>query len=442
MRRLLRDRALVGLLLLLVALSTYAAWNGSEWVDQRMTAISLLTAEEQQMYVRARTFVGQAPSVLPRVQPVLHPGAMAPVSIGQADAYPFTADVVALGDASTLLKRVWTDIGSPTARAAGWFDLAFVIVFLLPLVVLAASFDLWSHERECGVAAMVLSQPISVGRLIVGKVLARGLVVLLPSTTTITAAASSAGARDPGGLACLTLIILTYGSFWLAVAVIISLHARRSTEAAIATGAAWLLLVVMAPSLALAGIDLLAPPPSEMRFATDVKTRMAQITEHQRLHRATSPRPIRSPAPTIPDPIRDSYADLAEVDRQLALMLSDHKQSWDSRRHMMNNVRFLLPSVAAQDALDRLASSDADRALAFQDQVTTFRHQRRLLHQTYLERDAIQTLAEYDRLPRFAFQDAGSVFQRGVLADLAALIVAAGILLMIAWTMRGQSTIS
>ncbi|MCF8826464.1 ABC transporter permease subunit [Xanthomonas campestris] len=440
MRRLLRDRALVGLLLLLAALGTYAAWNGRAWVEQRTTAIGLLAAEEQQMLTRARSFVGRAPSVLPRVQPVLPPGHMAAVSIGQADAYPFTADVVALGDATALFKRVWADIGSPTARAAGPLDLAFVIVFLLPLVVLAVSYDLWSRERERGVAAMVLSQPVAMGRLIAVKALARGVVVLLPATAIIVAAAAWAGARDPRGLACLAAIVLSYGSFWLAVAVLIGLRARRSTEAAIAAGAVWMLLVVMAPSLALAGIDLRVPPPSEMRLATDVKARMTEIAERERLHHLANPLRVRTPPPTIPDQVRSSYADLVATDRQLAPMLAEHRRARDARRSAMDTVRLLLPSVATQDALDRLAGADADRALAFQDQVTTFWQQRRQQHQRYLERDAPQTLAEYDALTRFEFHDGGCALRAGVLTDLAALFTAAGLLLIATWAMRGQLT--
>lgn len=438
-RRLLRDRSVAGLLLLLVALSAYAAWNGSEWVGQRVTAIGLLASEEQQMRARARTFVGRAPSVLPRVQPVLPPGAMAEVSSGQADAYPFTADVVALGDATMLFRRVWADIGSPTVRSAGRFDLAFVIVFLLPLIVLAVSYDLWSREREQRIAAMVLSQPVTLGWLIVVKVLARGLVVLLPAVLILTVAAACAGAGDPLGLVCLALIVLAYGGFWLALAVLIGLFARRSTEAAIAAGAVWLLLVAMAPALVLAGIELFAPAPSEMRFAFDTKARLIQISEGQHLLHAAKPTPVRTPAPTIPDSVRDSYADLVATDRQLAPLLADHRRSQDARRQLMDKVRFLLPSIAAQDALDRLAGADADRALAFQEQVIRFWQQRRLLHEAYLERDAKQTLAEYDSLPRFAFQDSGAVFQPGLLADLAALIVAAGLILIAVWARRAQA---
>lgn len=242
------------------------------------------------------------------------------------------------------------------------------------------------------------------------------------------------------GLACLAAIVLSYGSFWLAVAVLIGLRARRSTEAAIAAGAVWMLLVVMAPSLALAGIDLRVPPPSEMRLATDVKARMTEIAERERLHHLANPLRVRTPPPTIPDQVRSSYADLVATDRQLAPMLAEHRRARDARRSAMDTVRLLLPSVATQDALDRLAGADADRALAFQDQVTTFWQQRRQQHQRYLERDAPQTLAEYDALTRFEFHDGGCALRAGVLTDLAALFTAAGLLLIATWAMRGQLT--
>src|SRR5690606_1515435 len=92
--------------------------------------------------------------------------------------------------------------------------------------------------------------------------------------------------------------------------------------------------------------------------------------------------------------------------------------------------------VAVQDALDRLAGSDADRALAFQQQVLAYWQARRQLHKDYLDRDVPQTLAEYDALPCFEFQETARVLQRGVLIDLAALAVATLLLLIAAWSMR------
>ena len=176
-RRLLRDRAVLGLLSVWLGLVAYAAWNGADWVRQRQAAITVVKTQERARLAEMRQFVlKNYPSVIvPMPQPVLPPGAMAPLSMGQADAYPFTTDAIhPAGDAASLFRRVWADIGSPTVRAAGRFDLAFVVVFLLPLVLLAASHDLWARERERGIAAMVLSQPVGVGPLIAVKALVRG----------------------------------------------------------------------------------------------------------------------------------------------------------------------------------------------------------------------------------------------------------------------------
>ncbi|CCP16658.1 DUF3526 domain-containing protein [Stenotrophomonas maltophilia] len=436
-RRLLRDRALPVLLVLLLGLGAYAAWNGRAWVDQREAAIALIKQEEQQTKERSRAFVGKAPSVLPRAQPVLAPGAMAPLSIGQADAYPYTADVVALGDPTQLLKHVWADIGNPAARAAGRFDLAFVIVFLLPLVILVATHDLWSRERERGIAALVLSQPVSATRLLVVKALARGLVVLLPALVIIVAVAIGAGARSPGGLAMLALTVLSYGAFWLALALLIGCLARRTTEAAITAGALWLLIVVMAPSLTLATVNLIAPPPSQMQFATEVKAMQSDIAKRQQREHANSV-PLASSSSLIPDTVRQAYADRVAADRELAHLIASHAQAEAAHRQLLDRVRLLLPAVATQDALDRIAGSDADRALDFQHQVHSFWQARRLLHKAYLDRDAPQALEEYDALPSFQYREPVGVVRSDVMADLAALIIATLLVLLAAGALRSR----
>jgi ABC-2 type transport system permease protein len=233
--------------------------------------------------------------------------------------------------------------------------------------------------------------------------------------------------------------VLAYGCFWLAVVALISLVARRSTEAAIAAGAVWLLIVIMAPSLTLAAVDLAAPPPSEMRFAAELKARMAEITERQTAYRSANPTPPRTPAPRIADRLRDLYADRIALDRETTPMIAAHQQAKDARRHLLDRVRFLLPSVAVQDALDRIAGSDADRALAFQRQARATQLERRAIYQKQLDLDAPLTLAEYDNVPDARFREPGGAFQAGVLADLAALIVATLLIVVASWALRGQA---
>lgn len=442
LRRVLRDRALPALLLLLVGLSTYAAWNGTAWVSQRAAAIGVVEADLKARLADMRPFVvkNTASLVFPTTQLVLPPGSMAALSIGQADAYPFTTYFIHPSlDYANLFRNVWADIGSPTARAAGRFDLAFVIVFLLPLILLTATYDLWSRERERGVANMVLSQPVTIGLLIAVKAMVRALAILLPSVVIVLGVAAWAGARTPSGLAAVAATVLAYGCFWLAVVAMINLFMRRSTEAAIAAGAVWLLVVVMAPSLTLAAVDLAAPSPSEMRFAAELKARIAEITERQTSYRAAKPPAARTPAPRLPDRLRDLYADRVALDREITPMIEAHQQAKDARRHLFDTVRFLLPSVAVQDALDRIAGSDADRALAFQRQARAAHLERQSLYQKYLDLDAPMTPAEYDNLEGARFHEVGGAFQPGVLADLAALVTVTLVILIAASAFRARA---
>ncbi|KAG1604564.1 hypothetical protein G6F46_013765 [Rhizopus delemar] len=192
----------------------------------------------------------------------------------------------------------------------------------------------------------------------------------------------------------------------------------------------------MAPSLVLAAVNLMVPPPSQMQLATALKAQLADTARQQQLRHAAEPPATRSPAPRIADAARVAYTDLVQADQGIAPLIAAHAEAEDARRQSLDRVRLLLPSVAVQDALDRLAGSDADRALAFQQQVLAYWQARRQLHKDYLDRDMPQTLAEYDALPRFEFQETAAALQRGVLIDLAALAVATLLLLIAAGLLR------
>lgn len=440
-RRLVRDRALLVLLVLLSCFGCYAGWNGANWVKERETAIELVRNQEQLAMVKRRQFVAQSyPSViLPSIQPVLRPGAMGVISVGQAEAYPYVAEVSPLGDYSDLFRGGWADIANPDVRAAGPFDLAFVIVFLLPLVILATSYDLWSRERESGVAALILSQPVTIAELIAAKVLARGGVVLLPSTVMLLSVSILAGARDMMGLLALAFVVLAYGCFWLAISVLINLVISRSTAAAIASGVAWLVMVVMAPSLALAAVDLAMPAPARLSFATELKAQKSAMTEVQHHYRDSHSTPERKPGSRIPDRLRDLYANRVAQDKGIAPLIAAHRRAESERRHALDWVRLWLPSVAVQDALDRIAGSDADRALAFEKQAREAQLHLRHRYKDYLDRDTVVTLAEYDAVPSFYFREATEVFADKTLADLASVLTATALILLAARTLCGRA---
>ena len=64
--------------------------------------------------------------------------------------------------------------------ASGQFDVAFVVLFLYPLLIFAVSFDLTASERERGTLRLVLAQPVHLRDVVAGKMIARALLVGLP----------------------------------------------------------------------------------------------------------------------------------------------------------------------------------------------------------------------------------------------------------------------
>ncbi|WP_231757337.1 DUF3526 domain-containing protein [Microbulbifer elongatus] len=434
-RRMRRDRGFLALLLLLLALSSYAIWNGIEWTDKRHAAIDLIKAEERDRRAFGRRFV-ESQLVIPATLAVLPPTEMSGISIGQADAYPFHAEIYPLHDYSTLFKRVWGDIGSPDVRAAGRFDLAFVIVLLLPLVLLATTYDLWSKERERGIAALVVSQPIAISPLIWVRAVTRGVLILGPFIAWIVSASIWMGARDLANLVALACIVFIYGAFWIAIAVLINCITRRSAEAAIAAGAAWLLIVVMAPSLTLAAVDVIRPAPSAMGFATALKARKAAVSKQLQETAETITIKVRESSPTIPDRLRERYGERVALDEALWPLISAHKQAERTRRDLLDTIRFFLPAVAIQDALDRVAGSDADRAIVFEQQVRATQMALRQRYKTHLDNDTLLTLAEYDREPGFQFKESDKVFETRLVLDLLTALIATILIVVAVFSLR------
>lgn len=452
LRRSLRDRALPWLIILFTVLAAYGAWNGAHWAGERSATAQLVADEAATMVAKKREQLAEATPGSPmffaaphlvNFRPVLWPGAMAPLSIGQAEAYPYAARLTPLADIR-IFEAFKVDVDNPAVRAAGRFDLAFVIVFVLPLVLMAATFDLWSRERERGISAMVVSQPVSVTTLLTGKALSRALVLLTPIIAATLAVLYVAGARDVAGLAAVGLVVAIYGAFWIALAILINVFAKRSTEAALAGGAAWLAIVVLAPALILATVDIIVPAPSALQFSSAYQSTSQNIRKEQRLVReAKGPEVVRDPPPNIPERTRLFIKERATEDGILAPLIERQEQKLTGRRAVLNTLRLFLPAVAAQDALDRIAGSDADRALSFQDQVMTFMGVTRVWAVERLNRDQLMSSEDYDHVPQFRFEEPpAGAFQTGVLIDLAA-ILAAGLLLVagVALGRRAATTI-
>ncbi len=198
---------------------------------------------------------------------VIEPAPGQALAVGMSDLQPEAYAMLFGGGAA----RGSSDYDNPARLALGAFDLAFVIVYLLPLFVIALTYNLLSAEREQGTLALLLSQPVQGRRIFVSKMLARFVVLSLMATLLFVPSAIWAGIGT-GITAQATVATLLYGFFWFLLALAVNMLQQNSAFNALACIGAWLLLVVVMPALVNMLAEKVHPVPSRAGYENAMRT--------------------------------------------------------------------------------------------------------------------------------------------------------------------------
>jgi ABC-2 type transport system permease protein len=442
--RLLRGRWLLPLWFAFFALCAYAAWEGAAWSAQRGAAIAAIAAEERETHLARRTQIvekvtsenksfygGALYATAMSFRATLPPGELALLTAGQAEGYPMAAKIFPFIASNTIFDAYIAGMENPSVLAAGRLDLAFVLVYLLPLLILAGSFDLWSFERERGMEPWLLAQPVTPARYLLAKAAARALLLVAPPALMLTAVLWVSAAPGPAALLLAGALTALYGLFWLGLAALVNLFARNAAQAALGCVAGWLVLVVLLPALALGMVDLTAAPSSAAERTNTLRAMAMQARAEANVKAAAVPELPPANAPNIPDNLRRRAVEIERGEALIRAAVQPYQLQDERRRWWMDAMRAASPAIAFQDALERLAGADAGRAMRFQAQAHDFLLQVRVLVHRYLDQDRLLTAADYDRgLPRFTFREAQPAERLGALAFDAG-VMALGLALML-----------
>ncbi len=425
-----RDPVMRVMLVLFAIAAGYAALSGARWAEQRQRTVSQALASSDEIVTKRRDrFVAtMAKGEKPKFDLIyvtasqfgagLPNAPLAALSAGQAEGYPAAANVTPFGDPHAMFDAYATGLESPSVLAAGRFDLAFVIIVLLPLLLIAATYDFWSRDVENGSARFQLAQPVRPAGLILTRAAVRGGSLLVAAAVIALGWLVAVGVRDIADLCLLVLVVLAYGAFWIALTTLINLFVRASTTAALAGGTAWLAVVMLIPAAGAAIADLVAPPPLAMAHTNALRIAGLEV-------RAANQAGARAAATAesgraYPASLWHRRAEIQQREARLGPLYRSHGEGCASHRALADGLRFLSPAVIAQDALDRIAGTDASRALAFQAQARNFAGDARGLAFDWMDRDRLMTLIDHDRpLLRFSFAEPSR--SRPLALDLLAL---------------------
>ncbi|MCC4608925.1 DUF3526 domain-containing protein [Xanthomonas campestris] len=404
---LLRARAAAAGLVLLALLTVCSLLSGQHVIAAQRANIARIAALQQEDTAAVAAYVARSNDAGSAAYYSFHPtwdspAPLAFAAVGMRDVAPYILRVRALGLEAQIYDG---DSYNPELALAGRFDYAFVLVFLLPLFVIALLFDLRSGEREAGRARMLAALPGAGARVWMRRVTVRALAVLLCLAVPFVIAASVYGVPLLQQLAVLALTC-AYLLFWVLLAVVVGRLRWRPAAHATALATCWVLLALVAPALAHVAINEAVPVTQGTEIARLQREAVNHAWDIPR--QATMQRfYARNPQWADSAPLTDAFhykwyfAFHENGDQQVATQVAAYRQGLVRREALAQRAAMVLPPVALQAALTRLAQTDLRAQLAYQDRIRAYHQRLRTFYYGYLFRDRPFTRADFERAPRF-----------------------------------------
>lgn len=277
-----RNRLLVGGLLFLGLAGGYGLWAGHAFAENQRAVLrsidadqaarrathlaryraDTLTAAGKRDYRWAHDALRTDRELAPVVYQPLHP--LAALAIGQRDVYPSYYTVLPWNN---IYLSKSAEIRNPDQLLAGNFDLAFVLLYLVPLFIIAYGHNVLSEEQEQHTYALLRVQAGAVRAVVSCKLLFRfGL------TLAVVWALSGVGFGVSGGLAAPAsallgwlLVSALYVGFWYGWVYAVAAVARSTAFSALALLGLWLLFVLLLPSALNWRLDQQQTDPAALR---------------------------------------------------------------------------------------------------------------------------------------------------------------------------------
>lgn len=384
LRLLRRARAMWIVLLLLVASIGAALWSGlsyrERWEDE--VARHVERGVEERLEQIAELEGGDAIAGFPLFVDVkigLPPAPLVEVASGRSDLDPRTASVSPLGHGGVLFRDYQT--ASPLALAAARFDLAFVLVFLVPILIIALGYNLLAEERDRGIDRLLLVQGISSWHLALGRTLVRATLLAIPVVAAfvvvwLLAPDASRGAR----LVIALVAVLGYMALWWSVTLAMATAKLRESTTLLGLLGIWIALALLVPAAIGALVKTVDPPPSRFELIAAARAAEVQATiratelvggyvhDHPELERA----PAESPVPRFGERGKRWFVVAREVDGAIEPILAAFDATLAEQRATAQRLRLVSPPLTLQSTLSQLAGTDETRALAFRAQARAF----------------------------------------------------------------------
>lgn len=379
--------------------------EGTAALDEWRTALAEIerTGEAPGPYV-ARPMSILLPAVLP-------PAPLGDFAAAGSNLHPTTTTISGWANPADLFAEY--EFENPTPASLGGLDITFLVVALMPLIMIAVSFDVLAGDRARGRARLVAAQAGHVHMAVWERLIVRNaalwaafaIAALLAAVVTPPCAALGPRLLAFGAWLAVALV---YGLFWFGLIALAGVLSKAAEAVAASLFAAWAVLVFAVPAIGGALAEGLYPPPSRLAFLSEMREgEVAAVRETAQLTAgflADHPEMTVSDD-AVPGYYRSTFLANREAGRRTTPVLDAFNASRADRTRLVGALQYLSPPMIADRALTAIAGGDVTRAMMFQDQARdALQDLHARIGPAVVAKQRI-SLADFDAIKRFAFQD-------------------------------------
>jgi ABC-2 type transport system permease protein len=402
---LLRSRGALLAMAMLAVLAGLAVGLGLATIARERASIERVIALQQQDEAAVAAFAEDAGyAAYYTFHPTWNPPSnLAFAALGARDIAPSILRIRALALEGQIYEN---EASNPELSLPGRFDLAFVVVYLAPLVIFALFHDLWSGEREAGRLAMLEAQPAARRRIWLPRIGVRLAMVLTALLLPFAVGAALAGTKLVSALAFAGLIVLVC-LFWTGFALLVARRGERSAVNAAILAATWFTVTLVAPAAANIAINAAVPVPDGAALARENREAVHagwDKPKAETMRRFFAVHPEWSGTAPVSKPFEWKwyYAFQHLGDLHVAEMSQAYRDGIARREELASVLGWVLPPLGLQYAMHHLAATGVAAQLAYQDRVRAYHEALRRFYYPYLFSDQPFAREDFEKAPAFA----------------------------------------
>lgn len=404
------EKSLLLFTLLMLACGFYGIFSGTAAIDTQRQKIENLNGLYSENIAEMKTkYPGSADAgdigYYHSAFSKNNPGSWAALAIGQRDVNAPYLKIRLLAVQAQLYNSENTN---PNKLAAGSFDLSFVFVFLLPLFIIAISFNILSAEKEKGTLRLLLAQPLPLSRILLAKLLFRftlilGLILILSLIGIVWSHA------EPDLRVLLWLLsVILYSIFWLGIVCCIAVLHKSSSFNAITLLGIWLLLTIIFPVLINVFAEVKKPVAEGLQLS--LKQRDEVHAGWDRPKAETMKRffiryPQFSQTTSVEGKFKWKwYFAFQELgDQSVEQLYQDYMRKMVERQDFSTSLSIGSAPAVLQQILTAMAGTDLKQQLAFVDSTKAYHDRLKDFYYPFLYGDKPFTHADFDQEPQHSF---------------------------------------